>query len=344
MINAHAPAVADDRADKILSRARTLCQPQLKIAVGALSEPLQRIAGYHIGWCDEDGTARSHRSGKALRAALTLCVCQACGGSPTVALPAAAAVELIHNFTLVHDDLMDTDETRRGRPTVWRVWGADDAILLGDALHALAISVLATGLPGGLVPEAVSRLAAASAELCRGQHEDLALETDASAGVEEYLQMVMGKTGALMGCACALGGLCAGADEPTVAALDAYGRELGVAFQFVDDIIGIWGDTAATGKPVGNDLARHKRSLPVIIALRSGGSAAAELAEIYRSPEPMTTARIDRARTLVEAAGGLAAARAHAARQARKALAALPSHVVSTDLEILTDAVTHRVR
>src|SRR5262249_8401048 len=149
--------------------------------------------------------------------------------------PAAAAVELMHNFSLLHDDVMDGDANRRGRPTVWSVWGGANAIVLGDALHALAAHVLAELPEETVARNALARLEKACWELCFGQFEDCAFEQRDIVTVEEYLEMAGGKTAALMGCACALGALSAGAEEETVLALERFGYELGLAFQFVDD-------------------------------------------------------------------------------------------------------------
>lgn len=194
-------------------------------------------------------------------------------------------MELVHNFTLLHDDVIDEDATRRHRPTAWTVFGTPDAIIVGDALLALALRLLAEdGHPAA--PAASARLASCVIELCAGQQADCAFEQRGpqEVSLDECLDMAMAKTGALLGCACSLGALYAGAGPEEVAALDAFGREAGLAFQLIDDLIGIWGDPGRTGKPAGADLASHKKSLPVVAALTSGTPAAAELAELYRGP------------------------------------------------------------
>ena len=195
-------------------------------------------------------------------------------------------VELVHNFTLLHDDVMDRDTTRRHRPTAWTVFGDADAILAGDALQALALRLLAED-PHPASRPAAARLADCVIELCEGQQADTALERRAPGEVtlDEVLAMAEAKTGALLGCACALGGLYAGAADEDVAALDAFGRQAGLAFQLIDDVIGIWGDPSRTGKPAGADLAARKKSLPVVAALASGTPAAAELAALYARPD-----------------------------------------------------------
>nr|WP_246634744.1 geranylgeranyl diphosphate synthase IdsB [Nocardia iowensis] len=326
----------------ILRRSRTLCDPILRTAVYTLPDPLRRMAGYHFGWWDRDGFEIDADPGKSLRAALVIASAAACSGGPVDAASAGAAVELVHNFTLVHDDIMDRDLTRRGRPTVWSVWGITDAMLLGDALQALAVRTAVEGCAKHIAAEVVSRLAATMVELCRGQQEDCAFETREGITVNDYLQMVAGKTGALMGCSCALGACCAGADAETVSAMDAFGRRLGLAFQFTDDLLGIWGQPRLSGKPVGNDVKRRKRSLPVVAAIESGTSAGLELAWMFDAEHPLDAEDADRAVELIERAGGRAYTERQAEQQVRRALAELPDRLVTEDLMILAQGVWGR--
>jgi geranylgeranyl diphosphate synthase type I len=328
----------------LMDQARELCRPILQAAITELSPPLGRMAGYHFGWWDAAGTVTGDRHGNALRAALTLGAATACGDSPAAAVPAAAAIELLHGFTLLHDDVMDEGPTRRGRPAVWRVWGVGNAILAGDALYALAFKVLREYLPVAVAHEAIGRLTAASLELCQGQYEDCAFEQRSRVTLDEYLRMAVSKTAALMGCACAVGALCADADPGTVSAMDRFGRELGLVFQFVDDIIGIWGDPSVTGKPVGNDLQRRKYTLPVVAAMSSDGGAAVELASLYNSPGQMTPADVIRAAALVEAAGGRHVAEQYADERLAAAIDALPDRSTSAHLLTLTRVARHRDR
>ncbi|WP_067825179.1 polyprenyl synthetase family protein [Nocardia inohanensis] len=329
------------RPAEILAHARTVLEPVLRDAVLTLPEPLRRMAGYHFGWWDAHGASIRADSGKALRPALAVSAALACDGTAAAAAPAAAAVELVHNFTLIHDDVIDGDELRRGRPAVWQVWGLADAVLLGDALHALAVKILATRLPGGAVVPAVDRLERTVTELCRGQHEDCALEIGCGTSVAAYERMAVGKTGALFGSACALGGLCAGADADTVDRLDRFGRELGIAFQAVDDLIGIWGDPATTGKP-SSDLGRRKRSLPVVAALESGTEAARALAALYRVPGPLSPSEIACAALLIDQCGARRWTEQEAERRIRQAISALPDRPGCADLITLAQLVAHR--
>ena len=231
------------------------------------------MARYQLGQVNADGTPATTDRGKAVRPTLCLLMCEALGGDLEAALPAAAGLELLHNFTLVHDDVMDDDETRRHRPTVWVVWGRAQAIDAGDLLHVLAtLSVLRSGRNGAtasLANDAVEVVTQGCRRVTEGQHLDIAFETAANVGVADYLDMIARKSAALLAVAFELGAVFAGNDPTTRAACRAYGRELGIVFQIRDDVLGIWGDPAVTGKPVGADIRKRKKTLPVIHALET---------------------------------------------------------------------------
>ncbi|MFF8590937.1 family 2 encapsulin nanocompartment cargo protein polyprenyl transferase [Streptomyces sp. NPDC015220] len=342
------PGVLDGPdAAVILDRARASVDPELRSAVASLPASMRRIASYHFGWEHADGRPAAGPAGKAIRPALVLAAADALGGpgARAAAARAAAAVELVHNFTLLHDDVMDRDTTRRHRPTVWTVFGDADAILAGDALQALALGLLAED-PHPAAPTAVARLAACVVELCAGQHADTALERRPPQEVTlpEVLAMAEAKTGALLGCACAVGALYAGAAEEEVAALDGFGRQAGLAFQLIDDVIGIWGDPGRTGKPAGADLAARKKSLPVVAALTSGTPAAAELAELYARPHQ--EGEEERAALVVERAGGRDWAQSQAADRMAQAVhelsRAVPDPAAAGGLLALAEFVTRR--
>lgn len=327
----------DRHATVLLEHARALVEPALRTAAATLPPAMRRISAYHLGWQHPDGTPTRADSGKALRPALVLAAAHALGAPPATAVPAAAAVELVHNFTLLHDDVMDRDTTRRHRPTAWTIFGTADAILTGDALHALALRLLADDSHPAAT-EACARLAACVIELCEGQHEDCAFETRSQVTLTECLTMAQAKTGALLGAACALGALYADAPAETVEAMDGFGRAVGLAFQLADDLIGIWGDPALTGKPAGSDLAARKKSLPVVAALASGTPAASELAALYRDPAPMTDRQVRAAADAVERAGG----RTWAHLQAAEYMSAAIDHLTraSPDLDGAEDLLT----
>ncbi|MFJ8788938.1 family 2 encapsulin nanocompartment cargo protein polyprenyl transferase [Streptomyces sp. NPDC102462] len=334
-------------ATAVLDRARASLDPELRAAVDSLPDAMRRIARYHFGWEHADGTPAAGNAGKAIRPALVLTAAAALGGprARTAALPAAAAVELVHNFTLLHDDVMDRDTSRRHRPTAWTVFGVADAILAGDALQALALRLLAED-PNPSSRAAAARLADCVVELCEGQHTDTALEERAPEAVtlDEVIAMAEAKTGALIGCACALGGLYAGAAEEEVAALDGFGRQAGLAFQLIDDVIGIWGDPGRTGKPAGADLAARKKSLPVVAALTSGTAAATELAALYG--RPYDEQDLERTVLAVERAGGRDWAQAEAADRMSRAMQelarAVPDPEAAGSLIALAEFVTRR--
>ncbi|MFF3914717.1 family 2 encapsulin nanocompartment cargo protein polyprenyl transferase [Streptomyces sp. NPDC001852] len=337
-------------AAALLERTRAVVDPELRAALESLPASMRRIALYHFGWRHADGSPATGNAGKAIRPALVLAAAAALGGpaARTAAVRAAVAVELVHNFTLLHDDVMDRDTSRRHRPTAWSVFGDADAILAGDALQALALRLLAED-PHPAAGPAAARLAACVVELCAGQHADTDLEHRAPDEVtlDEVLAMAEAKTGALLGCACALGALYAGAGQEDVAALDGFGRQAGLAFQLIDDVIGIWGDPRHTGKPAGADLAARKKSLPVVAALSSGTEAAAELAELYGKPHVSGDAEgVARTALAVERAGGRDWAQAEAADRMARAVQelsrAVPVPEAAGGLLALAEFVTRR--
>jgi geranylgeranyl diphosphate synthase type I len=193
---------------------------------------------------------------------------------------------LIHNFSLSHDDIQDRSETRRGRATVWALWGEAQAINAGDAFFALAHLALQRLFDRGLSPDLVANalriLDQASLALCHGQHLDLDFETRLDVDAEAYLTMIQGKTAALLGCAGQLGALVATNDPIVAQRYQQVGQELGLAFQIQDDLLGIWGDSDVTGKPVADDIRRRKKSLPVVYVLgRHNDSDAERLRLLY---------------------------------------------------------------
>jgi geranylgeranyl diphosphate synthase type I len=302
-------------AREVLASSRVIVEPALRAAVDTLPRDMRRITGYHFGWCNKDGeldsapgveaTAVKAPGGKAIRPTLVLLSAQAVGGSAAATVPAAVAVELVHNFSLLHDDVMDGDLTRRHRSTAWSVFGANPAILAGDAVLALALDVLAaSGHPAAM--DGIRQLSAAVQDLVEGQCADLDLERRTGVEQAECLQMVERKTGALMGCACAMGACFGAGSTAQVEQLRRFGQHLGLAFQHVDDLLGIWGDPAVTGKPVYSDLRSRKKSLPVVAALTSGTPAGQQLVELYQQDQPLSRADLVRAAGLIDLAGGRA--------------------------------------
>jgi geranylgeranyl diphosphate synthase type I len=289
------------RVPSALERTRPLVSQGLRAAVERLSPSIRRIVAYHLGWLDEDGRAVEAAGGKALRPALALLSAEAVGAPAEVALAGAVALELVHNYSLIHDDVMDGDAERRHRPTVWATFGMGRAIVAGDALATLAQQLLLEDRR----PEArtaAAELAAATAEMIEGQEEDLAFESRLDVGEDECLSMSGHKTGALLGAAGAIGAILGRGGPAQVGALRSFGRRVGLAFQAVDDVLGIWGEPSVTGKPAATDLRQHKKTIPVVHALGLVGPPAGELARLLSNGR-LRGPGLDRAVALLEEAG-----------------------------------------
>ncbi|GAA0351678.1 polyprenyl synthetase family protein [Actinoallomurus spadix] len=341
-----------DAATAILSRWNSLTAPALRAAVETLHPWPARMAAYAFGWADRDGRPSGRgmaAGGKGLRPALVLLCAGAAGAPAESALAGAVAVELVHAFSLVHDDIMDGDERRRHRASVWHAFGVGPAVLTGDALLALAMATLArVPRPGAAV--AMERLSATLIELVHGQAEDLAFEDRPWAGrdavtVEEYVAMAEAKTGALLGCAAALGCLLGGGSPERADRIAVMGRQLGLAFQMTDDLLGIWGDPSVTGKLASSDLRRGKKTLPVLAALEAGTPAARRLGELLTAP---LTAEgdLELVRDLIEDAGGRQRTRERATACLRRALDVLDAEGASgpaaEDLAVLSRFLVER--
>jgi geranylgeranyl diphosphate synthase type I len=243
---------------------------------------------YQLGWRDEQLAPADVDPGKLLRPKLTLLSCRAAGGDPRLALPLAAGIQLIHDFSLIHDDIEDNSDTRRGRPTVWKLWGLAQGINAGDGMFVVAHMALHRLSQAGVHPEVVlevlRRFDQAILTICEGQYLDLSFEGDLQISEADYLAMISRKTAALAAAAAGLGAIVGGADAPTAQALFDFGQNLGLAFQVQDDVLGIWGDPAVTGKPAAADLYRRKLSLPVIHGLRTA-TQSDTLARLYSQAE-----------------------------------------------------------
>jgi geranylgeranyl diphosphate synthase type I len=208
--------------------------------------------------------------GKRLRPYMVIRSCQILKGKVSSAMPAASAVEMVHNFTLVHDDIMDNDEMRHGVPTVHKKFGIPIAILAGDVLFSKAFQVITDSkLSTNATTQLVSRLAKACVEICEGQLLDVKMaEERKTPSQAEYITMIGKKTAALFDVSCAMGAICATNKTKDIANLSSFGKNLGIAFQITDDLIGVMGDPKITKKPVGNDLREGKKSLPILMAIK----------------------------------------------------------------------------
>jgi geranylgeranyl diphosphate synthase type I len=315
MADAERPRTAPSAVD-ILAWSTEMVDAPLRQSVRRLPPALVRVAEYHMGWSNADGEPVRAEWGNGLRPALSLASAQAVGGDPAAVIPAAVAVELVHNFSMLHDDVMDQGRLRRHQPTAWTVFGSASAVLTGDALMSLAGSVLV----GTRKLEAVELLADCVQQMCGGHAANLAFEQREYVGTDEYNLMAVGKTGVLLGCACALGALLGGADSHHVELFRRFGEHLGVAFQLVDDLLGIWGDPAVTGRSVRSDLHNRKKSFPVVTALSSGTSHGSDLAQLFRQRTPFRFHELDRAADLIERAGGRDQTRERVATEVAAAL------------------------
>jgi geranylgeranyl diphosphate synthase type I len=252
-------------------------------------EEYHHMLAYHMGW--EGEHAGPLARGKRIRPLLVLLSTGAALGDWKSALPAAAAVELIHNFSLIHDDIQDGSDQRRGRPTVWKIWGIAQAINSGDAMYSLAhltILRLVDTTNEHIAFLAARMLQETCLELTKGQYLDMSYESQSRLIIDDYWPMVSGKTAALIATCTELGALIAGAPENTRSLYRQFGRSLGLAFQVQDDLLGIWGDAALTGKSTESDLLTGKKSLPVLYGLSQNGNFAQRWVEGRIQPDEVS--------------------------------------------------------
>ena len=301
----------------------------------------QEMIEYHLGWHSESTEVKAKR----IRPLLTLLICGALGGKWQSALPAATAIELIHNFSLIHDDIEDYSELRRGQEMVWKKWGTPRAINVGDALfvvgrlssHRLADQ----GIDLDTTLSVVEALDQDCLQLTIGQDLDLIFETREQVSEEEYLAMINGKTAALIAAATGVGAIVAGVDEMTVHAVENIGESLGLAFQIQDDILGIWGLPNKTGKSAADDLQTRKKTLPIIYGLARSD----EFVDLWKMPTS-DEAALDAMRSALQRANALEDARALAekyTRMAEESLQALkPDDVYAYELLNLSRKLLNR--
>ena len=266
-------------------------ESELKRQVARLDEARYRsfheMLTYHMGWTGEG--AGPEARGKRLRPLMVLLVVAGHQLSKWLcASSAAAAVELVHNFSLVHDDIQDNSDKRRGRTTVWKKWNMAQAINVGDALFVLsnqAIMDLAKDYPAETVVRTGSVIHNACLDLTRGQYLDMSYEKRNDLSIEDYWKMIEGKTAALISACTQIGAILGGADEATIEGYRVFGRDLGLAFQVQDDILGIWGEEALTGKSTASDLVDGKNSLPILYGISKKGKFAQRWAASGIGPE-----------------------------------------------------------
>ncbi len=277
--------------DSIWQRFRGDLEEELRFAIGKAALPMYNMMRYHLGWVDDAGQPGSGTAGKRLRPFLCLHACESVGGEWQQALPVAASLELVHNFSLIHDDIQDESGERRGRPTVWTLWGRAQAINVGDGMHALALSSLLRSEEAGVshekVVQAARLLGEASLKLCEGQYLDISYENRLDISVGDYLEMISGKTAALFRCALEVGGLIGTDDRKTLARFRGFGHALGMMFQVHDDVLSIWGELENTGKSTTSDIEMRKKTLPIVYALEAAeGGDRDRLHGVYAKGRP----------------------------------------------------------
>jgi geranylgeranyl diphosphate synthase type I len=290
-------------ARALLDELRVVVEPAMRSAVEAMDPVSSAISAYHLGWTEADGTPVASSGGKAVRSGLAVLSAQAAGAHAEIGIPGAVAVELVHNFSLLHDDVIDGDEQRRHRPTVWAIWGVADAILAGDAMLVAAQRALVDA-PQGDAIGALRLLQNATQSIIHGQFEDIRFETRQDVTLEECLAMAGRKTSSLLSASAAIGAVLAGAPEATIAALAEFGERLGAAFQLVDDLLGIWGDPSVTGKPVLSDLRSRKKTLPVTYSLSTGRPEAAALRDFLAGTGDAPDDQLAEMARIIEVCGG----------------------------------------
>ena len=280
---------------------------------------------YQLGWRDPQLGTANEDPGKLLRPRLALMACRAAGGDPARALPLAAAIQLIHDFSLIHDDIEDNSDMRRGRPTVWTLWGLAQGINTGDGMFVVAHLAVHRLTEMGVAPEVVlevlKRFDQTILTICEGQFLDLSYEGNLAISEEDYLAMIGRKTAALVAAAAGLGAIIGGADVSTARALFDFGEHIGLAFQIQDDVLGIWGDPEVTGKPFAADIYRRKLSLPVVRTLATT-AARADLVAIYQRAT-LTDSDVRRTLDILDDVGARGYTEGVAAYHHSRALAAL---------------------
>ena len=287
------PALSDLASPRVSSVNHILesyapkIEPYIRKLLADVDPMPKGMIEYHFGWVDRNFKPINESHGKRLRSTMCLLAFEAVDGDYRSCIPLAACIEMLHNFSLIHDDIEDGDEQRRGKPTVWKIWGVPLAINAGDLLHTLSYVAL-TGLHESAafsshsVLEVYDVILGTTLKLTKGQHIDLELEDQTEVSVETYLKMVYGKTASLIEGATWAGALLASDDRSLADHYRAFGRNLGIAFQIRDDTLGVWGDAKITGKTRANDVMRKKKTFPVLFGFENAGDGdLAQLRSIY---------------------------------------------------------------
>ena len=326
---------------------RALVTEEMRSVIGECSDNLFGWMRYHLGWEDADGVGVNASPGKMIRSVGLLLTAEIAGGTLEQSIPAGAAVELVHNFSLLHDDIEDRSDRRRGRPALWTFAGEAQAINTGDGMYTMAHKAMHRledrGVSSGRILAAMRELDDACLHLVRGQYADMKFEEQRNVTVDDYLAMAYGKTAAMFSAPFAIGAIIAGADEALIQACRNAGRHIGLAFQMVDDILGIWGDPEITGKPVQDDLRSRKMTFPVVTILEGNSDAAVILKRLYTSPSESDSELREMA-ALIDASGGRRVTEARAREEHDVALAILKDvGVRGDDLEAMKEYASQAI-
>lgn len=297
---------------------------------------------YHLGWADSDLNRITGTAGKRIRPLVCLLVCDAAGGDWKQAIPAAAAIELLHNFSLIHDDIEDDSDTRRGRETVWKLWGIPQAINAGDSMFAFAFDALSRLGKTGVSAEAITRSLQVFTHACihitKGQHLDMLYETIDDVSLDQYLDMISDKTASLLSATAEIGAIIAGASSEVQAYYAGFGEYLGLAFQAYDDFLGVWGDETSLGKSTSTDILTRKKTLPILYGLKNSP----ELVSVFSQEEVDVLRAVD----ILDSVGAKVFTTEKARFYTEKALSMLekagPQGKAKEALYILTDKLIKR--
>jgi len=323
-------------SDDIRTSIRTEMQAAYPAHHAAVRE-FYAMQEYHLGWRNQALAVEYADPGKLLRPIITLLCCAMMGGTHAQALPLAAGIQLIHDFSLIHDDIQDNSDLRRGRTTLWTIWGLAQGINAGDGMFVVAHMAIqrmrAHGVSAERVLEILARFDRTILSICEGQYLDISFEGKQTVSEDAYIAMVTRKTAVLLAACCELGALAGNASDEDARALGEFGLHLGISFQMQDDILGIWGDPAVTGKPDAADLLRRKQSLPVIYALAREPQDG-PLHRLYAAPAGQDDG-LPAARQAIEVAGAQAYTAQLAEQHYTTACAALARvHVVDKTIQV----------
>jgi geranylgeranyl diphosphate synthase type I len=314
--------------NRILGKYKADITQTIKGLANQAPPEMAGIIGYHFGWLDQDFRPAHSSSGKMFRPAICLLVYESITGEYQPALPVAASIEIIHNFSLLHDDIEDNDVERRGRPTAWTIWGQPRVINVGDYVFSMAYRALHLLDPAQIPLERILAIHQlinnACIELTEGQDADIRFETLPEVSTEMYLDMVYKKTGVLVEAAILSGAKAATSDETIIQNYANFAQNIGLAFQIRDDVLGIWGDSTETGKSTKNDIRKKKKTLPVLYTLgQVSGERKKKMTSYYAQPEPLTDPEIEFVRECLEWADARSYAQAVAETYRQKSFDAL---------------------